>query len=68
MGLFNSRGPEAPPQPTPEELDRNKLEEDKREILGVDRSIQQRAARRSANSLLLSTGLGIPGVNTNRGR
>ena len=67
MGMFGGGGPAPAPQPTPEEIARERLEEEQSEALGTDRQIRQRLERRGSRQLLVATGLGIPGVSTNRG-
>lgn len=64
---FGGGSPAPAPQPTPEEIAQDRLKEEQAKVYGIDRQIRQDRRRRGARSLLVSTGLGLPGVTTNSG-
>ncbi len=65
--LFGGGGSDPAPQPTPEEIARDRIQEERDEIFGINRQRRAQADRRGARSLLVSTGLGVPGLNSNSG-
>jgi len=59
---FGGSAPAPPPQPTNEEIAQQRLEEEKSEMYGIQRQRRMAQNRRGVRSLLVSTGLGIPGT------
>lgn len=59
---FGGSAPAPPPQPTPEEIAKDRLKEEQAEMYGIQRQRRTMNRRRGARSLLIGTGLGIPGM------
>lgn len=59
---FGGGSPAPPRQPTPEEIAKERLKEEQTEMYGIQRQRRIMNQRRGARSLLIGTGLGIPGM------